>query len=704
MAASHRRNLVRSRRRVADEGEDEDSNPLPLEADSHSDASNLSDADDNLDGDDSDSSEVVSTGERGATKPGVETDRSASDGRHCKDRVDSGQIYAAKQATTRDGVATVFHNTADTDAMVNGTGLSSRPHDAEELLFDETLEHEAFPADGNDKATKLSPQDTTGDPMQPTIGAQEAGSHKIANKPPLVPNRGGFFMHDQRSNPPPANGFMPYGRGRGRGRGQASSTGYPEPTLGVGEGGRWSHDLHDTVLDTKSVGPTASLPDRSRIMGPPQQMAKPSLSRSIAIGTIPLRVLLPSMQSPISFEKTPVKLHTRLPDLRPPLRRDKPVRVFLPQQAPRYIFPSVERSFIFIPRAQRPNQQRSRVRGTRHSSQYGSRRTSIYGGSNYTPSVAMSRRSSQARDGIISPAGSMMARAPFGAPTGPTRPIVKLPIGARTFETPFPPSNFYPGQMEGTQMYATPQHWPSYPLPSRPTFRENRAGHIPMHQPRPQKAVSVATIESPAPQPLRTPNQAEQQPFHQQVPASMNGLDSSQAQPFQPYHTNSTYDTTANAGSNFPSVPEQAIDAQPFQPGHLHHQAEFIPAYPMQSMPYYSAPDGQEGSFDHANETVPPVYMHPSQQGGYMMPMYMPQPSMAGGPSSPGQSGMFAHESNGMVYYYDPSQVPQGSSGNEDIPSANYSMPGMGGIMTPGPEGYYYPVAPPPPVMYFPDQ
>ena len=124
--------------------------------------------------------------------------------------------------------------------------------------------------------------------------------------------------------------------------------------------------------------------------------------------------------------------------------------------------------------------------------------SSFYGGSNYSPTLPLSRRSSQARDGFISPTGSTFSRPPLNAPLGPTRPVVRLPAQARPHD--LPPSN------SNAAVHATagpppgvffPNASEAYPLSFRPPLRENRDIQIPMHQPRPQKQVSVASIESP---------------------------------------------------------------------------------------------------------------------------------------------------------------------------------------------------------------
>lgn len=62
---------------------------------------------------------------------------------------------------------------------------------------------------------------------------------------------------------------------------------------------------------------------------------------------------------------------------------------------------------------------------------------------------------------------------------------------------------------------------------------------------------------------------------------------------------------------------------------------------------------------------------------------------------------MVAHEQNGMVYYFDPSQI---YAPVEGYPPASYTVPGMGGMMTPSPDGYYYPQMPQGGMVYYPTQ
>ena len=66
-----------------------------------------------------------------------------------------------------------------------------------------------------------------------------------------------------------------------------------------------------------------------------------------------------------------------------------------------------------------------------------------------------------------------------------------------------------------------------------------------------------------------------------------------------------------------------------------------------------------------------------------------------------------AQESNGMVYYYDAAQLYD--AGVPYLPSTTYTVAtapggvvGMGGMMTPAPDGYYYPPDGHGPVYYGP--
>lgn len=424
-----------------------------------------------------------------------------------------------------------------------------------------------------------------------------------------------------------------------------------------------------------------------------------SLSTTKHIGNVQIRVFLDGMKEPIKLSPIAVNQYTRLPDHRPPLRRDKPVRISLPDNPPRYIFPAVERSFIFIPRAMRPNQQGfgSRNRGRSGLGSVGgySRRTSIYGGSMYgggsvyTPSVAMSRRSSLAfempRDALISPTGS-------------TRPVVRLPPPHVQQMSRQPSTNGeqQPGMtpVESSSIDDLPRPQ-SYPLPQKPTFRENRPNAIPMHQPRPQKAVSVADIESPASLSFNPPQQY-QQPFHHQVPTQMNGNGYSH-DTLNPHSRNASYPSQASTGTPLSQIPERAIHAQPFQPNTYQQQQQQQSFYPQQ---YQMMPPQQNfyypQQYNSGMAPQAPPFVSAASQQTFTAPPPQADPAQA--------NSLVAQEVNGMVYYYDASQIPAVATFPAYQPPQPYPMQqvNMGGMMTPSPDGFYYSQPPQQGVVYYP--
>lgn len=484
----------------------------------------------------------------------------------------------------------------------------------------------------------------------------------------------------------------------------------PEPS-----DGQWTHDLHEYVQqDAPASNEHASgngnaypsAPPKSLPNGPRGSPPAKSFSSSALVGNVPVVVRLPGMAAPISYSAVPKKQHTRLPNHRPPLRRDKPVRISLPDQAPRYIFPSTERSFIFIPRAMRPNQALSRGRGRggfyggySGYTGYGSRRGSVYGGSTYTPSIAMSRRSSlgrMSRDGMNSPAGSVYSRAPAG-PVDLSKPVVRLP--PRQLHN----SSIGPSVRGSPAPSAYGQSHQPYPVQANPAFRETRYHPLPMHQPRPQKNISVADIETPSRFPYNPPAQQPEQPFHQQAAPLYQGQaylsDNYQGHARHPSHPSAT------TGTPLSQIPERAIHAQPFQPqpySYPQPPAYYTAPYPAGAV-YYAMPNPAD--YSGYNQPAGPSVNAPTFIPGappVTYPVQQHQQMPAGDQS--GQAGTVAHEANGMMYYYDSSQMYSGPAAGYD--QASYGPPpsggvmGMGGMMTP-PGGYYYP-QPQAPVYYAP--
>ncbi|KAJ5692118.1 hypothetical protein N7462_001541 [Penicillium macrosclerotiorum] len=663
MAPSRHHIGTSRRKRRDDEGEDEGSLAGDLEDDSLSEGS----VDSRQDEEDADGEGSESDGELSTTAATDKLNGSKVNGRELP--------LPQRHSSASPSKPALKTTVSDTEAMLNGLKISD---EGEEILFDQM---------GEDHELQMgrTPSAPPTEPKRDTLATRKRREHEKFVKerdqnPAFVPSRGSFFLHDKRSSEPGTNGFRPFNKGKSRpyglivdGNARRSSS---KPDASEGQ---WTHDLHETVAGDKAPAPKHPAPSTAP-PAPPPIMTVPTAPRSsppnrsfsstTLVGNVPVVVLLPGMAQAKPFPAVPKKQHTRLPQHRPPLRRDKPVRISLPGQEPRYIFPSTERSFIFIPRALRPNQQGYRGRG-RGGSFYGPPRRPSYYPNSYASSVmSMSRRSSfglpPSQDGYPSPAGSVYSR-PSMIPPDVGKPIVRLP------PPPRPPVGMPPA---GPGVGLPPGMMLPIPFP-HPAYRESRPATIPMHQPRPQKAVSVADIESPATFPFNPQQTQQDQPFHHQVPAPAAGP--GQEQP--------TQGSSQPSGTPLSQIPERAIHAQPFQPFGYPPQPAFYPGYAPGATMYYPA---QGPEFASYNGPMGPGASMPNFPPGQQSVPYA-GPSSSG--EQPSQPGMVAHESGGTVYFYDANQmysnptfgVPGGGPG----PGPG-GVVGMGGMMTPPGTAYYY--------------
>ncbi|KAI0473087.1 hypothetical protein GGR56DRAFT_597975 [Xylariaceae sp. FL0804] len=712
MAAPVRRRKIGHRRRVEDEGEDEGGpDQVDIDDDSLTDGSLASD-----DLDPADDSDTSNVDEASPMAPAVK--KPSGRAARANDRAKTGPKSTGTSTTTKPSKPS--HNpVSDTDLMLNGLRPSDNAAPVQEMSFDEVAKSPAK----SSAPIVVSSNSVAGD--NPT-GDRRRREHdeyrrKRDEDPSFVPNRGAFFMHDHRHAGPSANGFRPFGRGpraaRGRGGigGPYAPMNHPlhhnptDPTTS----GPWAHDMHEAVAQATPVRqPRSSFVDEGPPNGDGNIPTCPSsatpinrqMSTEAHVGNVHIRVYFPSLKEPIIFSGIPVKQYTKLPDHRPPLRRDKPVRISLPDLPHRYVFPAMDRSFVFIPRAMRPNQ---RVRGKPRSglgSMGGySRRTSVFGGSvyagsTYSPSVALSRRSSIApdlgRDYLISPTGSSISRPAL--PYDSARPVVRLPPqnrpDQRAMTAEGPSAEGIAAAAQGT-IGEMPQPQ-THPLPQKPAFQENRTLSIPMHQPRPQKTVSVADIESPGFQGI--PSQPYGQAFHQQVPVQVsNGFN------HETHVRHPSYPSQHSTGTPLSQIPERAIHAAPFQPNHFPQQGYYPhPSYQvMQAQQgYYYPPAPYAGAMSPTMGAPPFV---PNAQQGQQSQGDAPSESN-GQPS--GNPNLVAQEVNGMVYYYDAAQLPPPPmatyppySAPQGYPMPNVSMNGV----TPSPDGFYYPPSAPG-VVYYP--
>ncbi len=216
MVGHRRKDLVKSRRRI-DDGEEEEvgSDVAPLEDDSLSEATELSELEDEEgDADGSDISEQHDATDAKASPP---KDKTTKNGSAAEPNGVATKPKSTNASPAKDGP--VLAGT-DTEIMMNGMQV---PEGAvvEEIHFDDIQEEvakEEAPS-GESAPEAASTAQTTEPSQERRRRTQDEYRQKRDADPTFVPNRGGFFMHDHRHAGPGANGFRPFGKGRGRGRG-----------------------------------------------------------------------------------------------------------------------------------------------------------------------------------------------------------------------------------------------------------------------------------------------------------------------------------------------------------------------------------------------------------------------------------------------------------------------------------------------------
>jgi len=726
-AGTRRRKIIGQRRRVEDEAEDDGcpDSLADLDDDSVTDGSIGSDEHDPADDSDTSNIDDASPTSPNARKPLGNGNAKAGYRR----RTGSEPLKSPAAKPAQPAIA-------DAESMLSRLSLADKENRVEEMHFDDIK-----PAPSVKDAAPIVVSSSAASQQQPRLPQQEVKrrEHEEYRRrrdedPTFVPNRGAFFLHDHRHAGPAANGFRPFPRGaRGRGRGAFGNHfapitqvhNVPDPVTN----GLWKHDMHEAVAAPQPPRQTRYLPNNE---GPPNgngiistaPMSKMPINRAMStekhIGNTTIRVSIPSIGSPKLFPGVALKQYTKLPDHRPPLRRDKPVRISIPYHdppvMPRYIFPASDRSFIFIPRAMRPNQQRGRGKGPRSVLGSGvfSRATSIYGGgsvygSMYSPSIALSRRSSIApdlgREFMLSPTGSAISRPPL--PVDTARPVVRLPPFAQppmpTMAMPPKPDVYQKAPEASINELPQPQ---IHPLPQKPTFQENRPVSLPMHQPRPQKTVSVENIESPVQQATNAQG-AYQQAFHQQVPPHLpNAL-------AQEHVRHPSYQSQFSSSTPLSQIPERAVHAAPFQPNTYaqpsFYNQPYAPMQPQQGFYYPQTFNTNMGPNANAPAFVPVSAQQQTQPVQYAQTgqgdVSAGQPAGQGGPQQQ-QNLVEPRESQGTVYYDYYSQAPPMSGYPPPYstgPQPYAGGPGMVGMaaapmMTPSPDTFYYQQ----PMVYYP--
>jgi hypothetical protein len=194
-AQAKKRGLA-SRRRRQDDGEEESSLVGDVEDDSLSEGSGSSLAEDDADVDASEASD-----DHDNHKPTV-----------------SKQLTTGAKSTppsTTGHQQPKLGQSTDNAAMLNGLQYSAANDAGQELGFDDAEPD----ADASD--SERPPGDVPRAPLRETQLQRSRREHQEYLKqrdanPAFVPNRGGFFLHDDRSSTNPSFWNKQYGRGRGR--------------------------------------------------------------------------------------------------------------------------------------------------------------------------------------------------------------------------------------------------------------------------------------------------------------------------------------------------------------------------------------------------------------------------------------------------------------------------------------------------------
>ena len=127
----------------------------------------------------------------------------------------------AQQSTTHaqikahDTLEPTLKTGTETEAMLNGLGQETPASPVQEVQFDGLDEQSTADAtaEGGDSDAVAPPQATA-----PKFKTHQQYIKERDTNPAFVPNRGGFFLHDDRTMPNNTFGSRGYGRGRGLNR------------------------------------------------------------------------------------------------------------------------------------------------------------------------------------------------------------------------------------------------------------------------------------------------------------------------------------------------------------------------------------------------------------------------------------------------------------------------------------------------------
>lgn len=220
MAISRRRNVIASRRKRDDEGEEEGSLAGgDIEDDSLSEGfvSSIGEDDADVEGSEISADNDANVVSETATKSAQHINGHTLEKIRGKDVSNPSTIH--------------FVTSKDTEAMMNGLQISEDSVKHEEIHFEDTKNDISDSNVSRDRTTTQNTFTTNSEaktfkdqnqnaPTQPSVAHQNNGRQtyikELAENPTFVPNRGGFFLHDNRVSGPGANNSRGYPRGRGR--------------------------------------------------------------------------------------------------------------------------------------------------------------------------------------------------------------------------------------------------------------------------------------------------------------------------------------------------------------------------------------------------------------------------------------------------------------------------------------------------------
>lgn len=201
MPSSRGKKVAASRRRREDEGEEEGSVAGELEDDSLSEGSIISNGDDDADVEPSDVSE----------EDVVQAQRNQG-GPPQPDPALTTTTHNLEESSAK-AIGSKFFTSSDTKAMMNGLkvpegkGISA-------VDFDQEVAETMDPVD---ESSMLQTKTSVEPPAERSRREHLEYLKEKKENPAFVPNRGGFFLHDNRATSSGLNGFRAPGRGRGRG-------------------------------------------------------------------------------------------------------------------------------------------------------------------------------------------------------------------------------------------------------------------------------------------------------------------------------------------------------------------------------------------------------------------------------------------------------------------------------------------------------